>query len=834
MLNCFICKTAVAVSVNDLFGHFKSKHGLVERSARYDCCQNQCCRTFSEKYAFSRHLAKCHKDDIGTNEDVNFEQETVTIIADVAGGIQVDVVCDNTAQNASQTKSPKTKLKDMAMLYICEAKSCVSTLENVNYMVNACSDFVCCVLDNLLEDVLEVFKTHRIKDNEAVLTDKETVLTESFNKYRKPFEGIDRNYNQISYLKQKGVFVDPIEFVIGHQETFIKDKKSGIRKPIMKAVTGQYISIKSMITALNINTDIVRQALQGIGDKLNSNPMTIESFFDGNHWQQHPLKGSDVLVLRLYGDDFEPGNPLGPHKAIYKIGCVYYQFENLPSAVLSSTLNMFLSLCYHTDDVKQFSWSAVYKPLVQELLALESVGMDLTINGEIKNVKVVLGPVTGDNLFLNGLLGYVESFSANYPCRHCVVKSSNFSQVWSEDKSKLRTTDSYDASVNVVSVGETGIKAASVLNDLKYFHAVTNFVQDIMHDLFEGVCAYDMCLVSRELIRRKFFTLSILNSRVQGAQYSYHEICNKPPVLSSLDCEMLPFDASEAWCFTCVYSVAVGHLVPEDDDVWKLYLCLRSIMDIVLAPSVLADELNLLEVMVAEYLEMRHIIFPEVTAKSKHHSLTHYPRLIREIGPLSRLWCMRFESKHQRYKRLMHISGNFKNVPKSVAMRHQHDMANYMLRSRHIDERAVVGPGSSIVLAELWNGQTINEAMGSIGLYFDLYHPSWVSIRGTKYKRGCYLLARYDYNSEMPQFVQVEEIFVRDHGVHIYFVCEVMETVGFDSHYHSWRVKHIWPKLYTCVNPYSLSYYVPVALHYCQHSQPNVETEFLIPLKHRT
>src|SRR6218665_1540627 len=84
----------------------------------------------------------------------------------------------------------------------------------------------------------------------------------------------------------------------------------------------------------------------------------------------------------LYGDDFEPGNPLGPHKAIYKIGCIYYQFESLPSAVLSSTLNMFLALCYHTDDVKLFSWSAVYEPLVKELLALESIGIDLEINGQ--------------------------------------------------------------------------------------------------------------------------------------------------------------------------------------------------------------------------------------------------------------------------------------------------------------------------------------------------------------------------------------------------------------------------------------------------------------------
>ena len=39
----------------------------------------------------------------------------------------------------------------MAMLYVCEAKSHAPTLENVNYMVKACSEFVSCVLENLLQ-----------------------------------------------------------------------------------------------------------------------------------------------------------------------------------------------------------------------------------------------------------------------------------------------------------------------------------------------------------------------------------------------------------------------------------------------------------------------------------------------------------------------------------------------------------------------------------------------------------------------------------------------------------------------------------------------------------
>lgn len=99
-----------------------------------------------------------------------------------------------------------------------------------------------------------------------------------------------------------------------------------------------------------------------------------------------------------------------------------------------------------------------------------------------------------------------------------------------------------------------------------------------------------------------------------------------------------------------------------------------------------------------------------------------------------------------------------KNAPKSIAMRHQHDMAYHMIRNRNLDKKAVVGPGSSIVLAALWNGKVRNEAMGCIGLYFELYHANWVSIKSTKYKCECYLLTKYDSESEMFQFLQVVDL----------------------------------------------------------------------------
>ena len=41
------------------------------------------------------------------------------------------------------------------------------------------------------------------------------------------------------------------------------------------------------------------------------------------------------------------------------------------------------------------------------------------------------------------------------------------------------------------------------------------------------------------------------------------------------------------------------------------------------------------------------------------------------FGPLRHLWCLRFEAKHQFFKRLACIVYNFKNISKTLAHRHQ-------------------------------------------------------------------------------------------------------------------------------------------------------------------
>ena len=64
-------------------------------------------------------------------------------------------------------------------------------------------------------------------------------------------------------------------------------------------------------------------------------------------------------------------------------------------------------------------------------------------------------------------------------------------------------------------------------------------------------------------------------------------------------------------------------------------------------------------------------LFLSNPTKFKQHKLTHYPTILSRSGPLINLCVLKYERKHQWFKRLTHETGIFKNVPKTYAVRYQ-------------------------------------------------------------------------------------------------------------------------------------------------------------------
>lgn len=101
---------------------------------------------------------------------------------------------------------------------------------------------------------------------------------------------------------------------------------------------------------------------------------------------------------------------------------------------------------------------------------------------------------------------------------------------------------------------------------------------------------------------------------------------------------------------------------------------------------------------------------PVTVAPFKVHVLSHYPRIIRQCGPLVHQMTMRQESKHQQLKGFMRNSKNFKNVCFSMTKRHQ------IRHAALLSKNSKFGNFSKCIIEEsnvekLWTFKCLDEQM---------------------------------------------------------------------------------------------------------------------------
>lgn len=77
---------------------------------------------------------------------------------------------------------------------------------------------------------------------------------------------------------------------------------------------------------------------------------------------------------------------------------------------------------FYSQDRNEFSNRKVFQPFLNELLYLENVG--LNIFGQ--KMLFVAPLILGDNLGINSVIGFQESFSANHFCRTCVLDKKKY------------------------------------------------------------------------------------------------------------------------------------------------------------------------------------------------------------------------------------------------------------------------------------------------------------------------------------------------------------------------------------------------------------------------
>ena len=113
-------------------------------------------------------------------------------------------------------------------------------------------------------------------------------------------------------------------------------------------------------------------------------------------------------------DEFDCCNPLGSKSGIHKLGAIYFTLRNVSPKYNSSLLNIHLAALFHAQDIKTYGFEKILAPLVQDVSALETNGIQIPLFDHTVYGTII--QVNGDNLGIHSLFGFVESFSARHCC----------------------------------------------------------------------------------------------------------------------------------------------------------------------------------------------------------------------------------------------------------------------------------------------------------------------------------------------------------------------------------------------------------------------------------
>ncbi|CAM4448958.1 unnamed protein product [Leuciscus chuanchicus] len=455
-------------------------------------------------------LSVCFRDILFVPQPVYEEIKDTRLHIDCTT-TQLPIIPSDSSKSVYATPQLPTNPSDYFTL--TSTRAFVITNHNVTRRTRGSSRSECKAMDNFvqqklinwnLECLIERFADEQIDDDSFLLLDENTIATlipkigalgqdksieaqelnHQFQAASEPFKGLETEYRQMKYFMQSGNFIQPIEETFpGISYVQHIDSSSGAVKQISTRDTFQRIPLRPLLKKI--------LELPGIMSKVvawqKSTNGLLQDFCDGELCQNHALFSQEVSIpLLIYIDDVETVNPLGSKTSVHKVGFMYFAIKCLPKELLSSLSSLFLLAVYKTDDAKTYGIDKVLKPVVEDIKSLEKEGVDIKTPSFDGKVKVSICQVVGDNLALNGVLGFTESFASNYACRWCCVPKDILRVQTKEDRDILRTAESNERDLSLGSVSDTGLKQASVFNDLQFFDVSKNLAPDIMHDILEG------------------------------------------------------------------------------------------------------------------------------------------------------------------------------------------------------------------------------------------------------------------------------------------------------------------------------------------------------------
>ena len=588
-------------------------------------------------------------------------------------------------------------------------------------------------------------------------------------------------------------FVLPEPLPLGSRSETVLTTVNGQSKVriVTRSNNAQYVSIERTLRAEMLDP-ITRNIILKkpvIKDGL------YESFHSGSRCSKQPCEFCDpsknVVVIQIFFDGLGITNFARDAAKLHNSGMFYFSVLNLPPRFNAALSNIHLIAMCNTLDMKNGGLDIIAEKIVTECNRLSTVGMVIDTDDGPITVFAKVAQFTGDNLGLNQIFGFIESFSADYCCLLCYATREDMRTFQKESDFQLRTRTEYEADVSQLSnlpPGKNhcrGVKAASIFNDLIDFHICDNWVNDAMHTVIEGVDPH--------VTGNVLYSISKLDSNVTFDSFNREmsvvfnglivDRHNKPFMLntfSDLDKGMSPKQSSAQQTVLSRYVPLILFKLVKNKECYiyiKLLLMLQKIKDLIFAPQLNEELLHVLADLIDEFISLFKNLYPDSPIRPKLHFLVHYPSIIRKNGPARTFWCMNYERMNGAVKVPSHVMKNFKDPQKTLAYRRQ--CAALRSRLERSNNRNFVSISKSYV-----------EAICDIGLeWADNYSyyakdfesdsvivSNKVILNGTQYRNGMLVILADVTDSFI--FGEIEFIVCEDAGKPLLFVT-IFDTIEF-------------------------------------------------------
>lgn len=778
-MECFKCSLYFE-EWKKLLNHFKFKHKLNPLDTEYRCKYRACTATFYNVYNYGQHFRKhlARPKTSGTHQELSIAVLSPAHTPDYPPSPSTPPI-----SNICITSKPTSTSETISEpIHAIEPVNAMKFFMNLHGFSNLTRENVAEIeqntVSNLIQPLLSSFGNY-VNERYSKGCEDRLHVHEFIRNIEDAFADCSSEHLLLKKLKADG-FIAPLQQITINntiEEIHLHDE----------VVFGQHASkgtllpISFQFQKLFERNEFLFQCFNEINASREPDHI-YGDFIHSKLWQQKNESfkecGKLAMPYLLYIDDVEVNNPLGSHAA--PVTMIYYAFP------FSVKCEIFLAAILKGKDYKEFGNFKSLSLLVHELKKLEEEGIAIQSSRGTQIVHFVLGLIVGDNLGVNTVLGF-GGFSSNYFCRFCKEHRTSTQSSCGTIASHLRTVTNYETDVAINNFSSTGIHEMCVFHSLNSFHVTSNFSVDVMHDIFEGICHYDLQLILNDFINVKnYFTIDLLNSRKRSFVYGEIENGNRSgdisPVTIVKSNHKFKMSAREMMSFLHFLPLMVGDKVFKNDEVWALLQTLIKIVDILLSFKITKNMLHELETLVYIHHSEYKRLFPSSTLKPKHHHMLHYPMVIAMAGAPRNYWSFLYEANHKSHKQYARNITSRVDICVSLAKKYQLQFANsiFMLpphKLLELEERRRSSSDRYISIISQYVCDTF-----APGATFRSY--SKCIYRGNKYKAGFFLTL---HSSSLKLF-RIEQIVIVAVSELPFIIAKPVQIDTYMDHYLAYSV----------------------------------------------